>query len=262
MSWDPHNVHRLSTSSTSSSSSPTAVASTPDEWDALADVKGKGKAVWQVESSTSSSRSPSSAHSITPRKRFRLSSATDDSDTEPNINNGRARRERNGDDDDSDGDDDDEQISRRSLRHRKSLPERFYDLTKRRPPRKSLELDPSALSSTFASASVEAPGEGDTTTFTPILVPETKPEAEPVQPLSKKRGRPLKNAESAIETPSVEEVQSPPDVHLPKCKVCASVIPVLFLDMVQIPWGPSDDDNSGEHECPRFVTFLIHILIS
>jgi hypothetical protein len=109
-----------------------------------------------------------------------------------------------------------EEQTARSLRPRKPLPERFYDLTVRRIAR---------------------------------LPAHPPPEPLPVEPEAKNVTGPEVSATSQPEPPPHKGATD----EFPKCKTCLKTIPVIYLDHKIVEWGPSDTDTSGEYECPRFV---------
>jgi hypothetical protein len=146
----------------------------------------------------------------------------------------------------------------RSLRPRRALPARFYDLTRRRAPRKLQSV--SALSDRAASTS--------STTLSNESASAPVPRGHLPGP---SRLRPMVvdsllmvNAAAGAEPGSSdeendEENEEEEELELPKCRVCKAIIPVICVDSV-IVWGPNDEEDDGNQECPRSVTF--HVLTS
>lgn len=140
----------------------------------------------------------------------------------------------------------------RALRPRKSLPPKFYDLTKRRAPRRgrhslgemkqeSEENQPdneSEEEEEAAKEQVEQPVRGR------VGRPSGKGKAAASQSVSKSRSDAQPPVEQQDSTPEAEEDDG---LKLPKCKTCLNIVPVIKVDG-QVVW---DGGEESEIECPR-----------
>jgi hypothetical protein len=216
-----------------------AVPSTTDQPMPLASKTTLVNESLTVNSSAGASSPSSDLHSPTPT--YVAAVDTSGRAVSPMDLKGKGRANDESDDGDEDEGDESEGISSRSLRPRRPKPSHFYDDTRRRAPRKlhGTERSQSAMS---------APPSGSGVALKPHVAsakPLTNTLAHTLRRLPGNTG--LVSALLQIQGGVIQDE----DDRFPKCKTCSTVIPVIYDNAEKVEWGPGDDDQSGEHECPR-----------